>query len=240
MIKIEDSSVFTKNDIVSKVIKDVQENNLSDSFHIIRGNAINSNNYSLLDINSTDEYSVEIKGLIHECKNNKKSRHQVDFVVAAFVNEISISSAENLNSLTQEERDGTVNSTFKEAVEKEPEKTLCIFVLSEDSVEMITYGIVQSLYKGSLTTVMSSDPILNIKGTNEDSKVIIGKKGLTDFFKLSDSEKRSLEESSHASGFSLQDDIKLFPKASEYITNRNNEKGFKSKYKNKSKIKFGY
>jgi hypothetical protein len=240
MIAIEKNSVSSKDGIISRVKESVQKNDLRSSFHIIRGSATNSNEFNLIDINSKEEFAIEIKALVDTCKNNKKSRHQVDYIVASFVSDVSVSKAENLGLLSKKDRDEKIDNVFRETIESESEKSLCIFILSEESVEMYAYGIIQSDYKGVVTTILSPEPTMSATGDNKNSLVLLGIEKLKNFFELEDSEKKKLAKNGNDSEITLHNDAKLFPTASTYIINRNSSTVVQTKVKNKTKIKFGY
>lgn len=241
MSRIEKNSTETKDDLVSSIIKKVKNNDLSDTFHMIRGNVYNTENIHLIGIMSSEENTAVIKGLVNEYENNKMSRHQVDYIVSSFVNDMSVASIGGLQSMNPVERIGYIKDTAKKALEAEAQKTLVLLIMSKEGVEMITYGIIESVIRNEVSIVVSPEPILHINSPHSETKVLIGSSELVNFFSLDEKEKTVLRKCDLHMDQMLKIEGKLFPVKSKFIKKRDEKssKDKSSKHK-KKKIKFGY
>jgi len=234
MSKIEQESKDSKEKILSDIMNNAKSGVFDETVSLVRGCLYSTENQHILGISSSIEASISLKAFIDACKNHKDSRHPVDYIVASFVGNIAIEQCDGLGKMSKEARDKAINESIRTLNEKEREKTLMIFVLSEGEVELTAYGVIESTSRNKTSVVISPEPIYSKKGKSTGESAL-GTVGLKNFFEMSESERSTFEETglSYDGVFDL--DTKVFKENKEF-----NKLKVKSKKKKKKKTKFGY
>ena len=240
MITTEKTSENTKNDLISRAVERVKNNDMLEHFHMVRGNVYNTEKIHLLGVLAFEEITATVKGVVKACEKDSRSRHQVDYLISTFVCEANIGKISLAEGLTSEQRISKIKNVIDETLEKDLEKTLMILVMSKEFIEVITYGVIESSYKGETNVTVSPEPLMIIKEDASDSKVLIGSNILPNFFKTTSRENEILKSCNNLklTQMFLKEAL-IFPNKSKFIEERDRCSVSKEPVK-KKKVKFGY
>lgn len=231
MNKIEQAGIDTKNKVLSEVLEKVGKGDFEPSFCMIRGTAYKSEPDHIFAIAGSTEATITIKAFIDACKNHKESRHQIDYIVASFVGDAIVSKIRVAKGTSEDEIEKIAEKEIFSKKEKSYNKTLIVFVISEDEVEFSSYGIVESSHKNSVDVVLSPEPLIYNKSPYYENMFYSSKAKMPNFFEM-----YSLERSKfNATGLNYDH---VFESDAHYFPPKDKAEFIKSE--NKRITKFGY
>jgi hypothetical protein len=231
MNKIEQAGIDTKNKVLSDVLEKTRNSDFNPSFCIVRGSAYKSVEDHVFSISNSTEATIALKAFVDACKNHKDSRHQVDYIVASFVGDASVTKLKVPNKTSENELDQMAKKGMSDQKEKSSEKTLIVFIMSENEIEFSSYGIIESSGKSNASAVISPSPIIYSKGPYFESRFYSSESKMPNFFDISVSERAKIHvaELNYKDMFA-EDSLHFPPK--DNVSPVNNEK--------KKITKFGY
>lgn len=221
MRTIEKKSILTKNTIINDVLKSVSDGTFEESVSFVRGDITIKEPWNLADINRNHLNVSSIKRLVYASKNHKNSRHQIDFIVSAFIDKAAVTQSD-------------IKENFKYV-----DPSLVFIIMEAGEIEIFSYDIIESIDKGSVFRVVAPKP--KFKGVESQSSVgiLIGEKVLENYMEYDHYEQSQFKTTLNTYDVTFNKDKELFHKKSSYMERRDGETPLKEEVK-KKKNKFGY
>lgn len=222
MIKIEKDSIITKDNCIKNILKQATEVGFNHSLTMVRGSVYKTEEIHLQQLIMDEKSANTIKSIIYECKKNKKSMHQVDFLIFAVMSDTKMVKVDAKDLSFEEVKVKLNEAILKKEVESSSK--IIIFVLSEEDGEMLIYDVIDSVDKeGNVSVLISPEPISKVKEKADKTKIIIGAVPIPDFFEINKND--VVPELIHKiSKKMFKEDAKYFTKPSEFIEKRNKKK----------------